>query len=108
MFNFGEFPSNHTFNAIEAFNKLKDLNISSKVVSMPCQELFNKQSKDYKENISLSLDSWNNYFYLHTNENAENFKVIKSSHKKPTLFHEVIKPKLNTIIGSPILLKKWM
>jgi len=37
--------------AIEAFNKLKDLNINSKVVSMPCQELFNKQSKDYKEKI---------------------------------------------------------
>jgi len=37
--------------AIEAFNKLKDLNINSKVVSMPCQELFNKQSKDYKERI---------------------------------------------------------
>ena len=37
--------------AIEAFNKLKDLNINSKVVSMPCQELFNKQSKEYKEKI---------------------------------------------------------
>ncbi len=37
--------------AIEAFNKLKDLNINSKVISMPCQELFNKQSKDYKEKI---------------------------------------------------------
>jgi transketolase len=42
--------------AIEAFNKLKDLNIDSKVVSMPCQELFNKQSKDYKEKI-LEKDS---------------------------------------------------
>ncbi len=37
--------------AIEAFNKLKDLNINSKVVSMPCQELFDKQSSDYKEKI---------------------------------------------------------
>ena len=37
--------------AIEAFKKLKDLNINSKVVSMPCQELFNKQSKEYKEKI---------------------------------------------------------
>jgi len=37
--------------AIEAFHKLKDLNINSKVVSMPCQELFNKQSKDYKEKV---------------------------------------------------------
>ena len=37
--------------AIEAFNKLKDLNINTKVVSMPCQELFNKQSDEYKEKI---------------------------------------------------------
>ena len=37
--------------AIEAFKKLKDLGINSKVVSMPCQELFNKQSKEYKEKI---------------------------------------------------------
>ena len=37
--------------AIEAFNKLKEININSKVVSMPCQELFDKQPKDYKEKI---------------------------------------------------------
>ena len=37
--------------AIEAFNKLKDFNINSKIVSMPCQELFDKQSKEYKEKI---------------------------------------------------------
>jgi len=37
--------------AIEAFNKLQGLNINSKVVSMPCQELFNKQSNEYKEKI---------------------------------------------------------
>ena len=37
--------------AIDAFNKLRDLNINSKVISMPCQELFNKQSKEYKEKI---------------------------------------------------------
>ena len=37
--------------AIEAFNKLKKININSKVVSMPSQELFEKQTKDYKEKI---------------------------------------------------------
>jgi len=37
--------------AIEAFSKLKNININSKVVSMPCQELFDKQSKEYKEKI---------------------------------------------------------
>jgi transketolase len=42
--------------AIEAHNKLKDINIFSKIVSMPCQELFNMQSKKYKENL-LKEDS---------------------------------------------------
>ncbi len=37
--------------AIEAFEKLKKININSKVVSMPCQELFDKQSKEYKEKV---------------------------------------------------------
>jgi len=37
--------------AIEALNKLKEANINSKVVSMPCQELFDKQPKKYREKI---------------------------------------------------------
>jgi len=37
--------------AIEALNKLKDVNINSKVVSMPCQELFDKQPKEYREKV---------------------------------------------------------
>ena len=37
--------------AIDALNKLKEANINSKVVSMPCQELFDKQSKEYREKI---------------------------------------------------------
>jgi len=37
--------------AIDALNKLKEINISSKVVSMPCQELFDKQPKEYREKI---------------------------------------------------------
>jgi len=37
--------------AIDALNKLKEENINSKVVSMPCQELFDKQPKEYREKI---------------------------------------------------------
>jgi len=37
--------------AIDALNKLKEANINSKVVSMPCQELFDKQSKKYREQV---------------------------------------------------------
>ena len=37
--------------ALETQSKLKDLNIESKVVSMPCQELFDLQSNDYKKKL---------------------------------------------------------
>ena len=41
-------------NHLNLFNeniKLKEENINSKVVSMPCQELFDKQPKEYREKI---------------------------------------------------------
>ena len=37
--------------AIDALSKLKEANINSKVVSMPCQELFDKQPKEYREKV---------------------------------------------------------
>ena len=51
--------------AIDALNKLKEDNINSKVVSMPCQELFDKQSKEYREkvieknSIKISIEAGN-------------------------------------------------
>ena len=37
--------------ALNVHDTLKENNIESKVVSMPCQELFDKQSDDFKRNI---------------------------------------------------------
>ena len=37
--------------ALNVHDALKENNIESKVVSMPCQELFDKQSDDFKKNI---------------------------------------------------------
>ena len=37
--------------ALNVHDSLKEINIESKVVSMPCQELFDKQSDDFKRNI---------------------------------------------------------
>ena len=37
--------------ALNVHDSLKENNIESKVVSMPCQELFDKQSDDFKKNI---------------------------------------------------------
>ena len=58
--------------ALQAQKELKEINIDSKVVSMPCQELFNQQSINYKNEIinkdvpvitieASSLSSWEKY-----------------------------------------------
>ena len=51
--------------AVNAFDKLQNIGINSKVVSMPCQELFDKQSQEYKEkvieknSIKISIEAGN-------------------------------------------------
>ena len=58
--------------ALQAQKELKEINIDSKVVSMPCQELFDKQSVSYKNEIinkdtptitieASSINSWEKY-----------------------------------------------
>jgi transketolase len=37
--------------ALKVQNKLKENNIHSKVISMPCMELFDKQSEEYKKDL---------------------------------------------------------
>ena len=62
-----------------------------------------KLFKDYKENITYSLNSWDGYLYNHTNDGAADFKIERYSHrnmKKPILY---VKPKKNTIIGLSLI-----
>jgi len=58
--------------ALQAQKELKEINIDSKVVSMPCQELFDQQSVSYKNEIinkdvpaitieASSVSSWEKY-----------------------------------------------
>jgi len=58
--------------ALEAQKQLKEISIDSKVVSMPCQELFDQQSNSYKDEIinkdipaitieASGINSWEKY-----------------------------------------------
>ena len=58
--------------ALNIHNSLKENNVSSKVISMPCQELFDKQPDDFKKSIldedtlivtieAGSVSSWSKY-----------------------------------------------
>ena len=68
--------------ACEISHKLATEGIYSKVVSMPCQELFDQQSKDYKNkiltetNIIVSIEaSETNYWKKYTGSNGLNFGI---------------------------------
>ena len=68
--------------AIDVSHKLATENIYSKVISMPCQELFDKQNKDYKNNILTETDlvvsleaSETSYWQKYTGKNGLNFGI---------------------------------
>ena len=56
--------------------QLKEINIDSKVVSMPCQELFDRQSDDYKNEI---LENDNVIFTIEAGSIVSWKKYIKNS-----------------------------
>ncbi len=68
--------------AIDVGHKLATENIYSKVISMPCQELFDQQSKDYKNNILTETNlivsieaSEMNHWKKYTGKNGLNFGI---------------------------------
>jgi len=82
--------------AIEASHKLAKDNIYSKVISVPCMELFDKQSKTYKNKIlnetknkisieAGSSDCWKKY----VGENGKNFGINEFGKSAP--FKEIYK-----------------
>ena len=68
--------------ACDISHKLATENIYSKVISMPCQELFDQQSKDYKNKILAETDlvvsieaSETDYWKKYTGTNGLNFGI---------------------------------
>jgi len=63
------------------------------------EKIRTKLFKAKKKGIKYSIDSWKNYWYIHTNENALDYKVLRCAHnniKNLTIF---IPSKKETIIG---------
>ena len=57
--------------------------------------LFQKRKKD----IRYSIDSWKGYFYIHTNEDARDYKVLKCKTDQINEFEVFIPAKKETVIG---------
>ena len=67
-----------------------------------------KLIKKRKRGIIYSVNSWNNYFYCHTNENAEDFKIEKCKNLSEQNWEIYIPPKNEVLIGGLIFLDNWI
>ncbi len=64
--------------------------------------------KKRKKGILYSVNSWNNKFYNHTNEDAEDFKIDISESLKKQSWKEFVSAKNEILIGGCIFLKNWI
>ena len=61
-----------------------------------------------KEGIEYSIDSWGGYFWMHTNEDAKDFKISRCKHEELGKWEDYIPAKDEVLIGGFVLLNKWM
>jgi oligopeptidase B len=67
-----------------------------------------KLIKERKKGILYSVNSWDNKFYNHTNEGAEDFKIDISESLDNQNWKPFINAKNEVLIGSCIFLKNWI
>ena len=87
--------SDHTTSEILFFNT-DDIN--------PKPKLFKKRQKD----IKYSIDSWKENFFVHTNLDAEDFKICICKHKNIKKWKDYIPASKGVLIGGFDLLNEWM
>ena len=68
-------------------------------------KLFQKRT----EKIKYSIDSWQGYFYIHTNQDkSPDFKICRCKHQNINNWEDFIPAKKEVIIGSYDFLDDWM
>ena len=67
-------------------------------------KLFKKRQKD----VRYSLDSWGDYFYIHTNENARDYKILRCKKNNIENLEEFIPPKKDTVVGGLDFLDEYI
>jgi len=60
-----------------------------------------------KKGIIYSINSWGENFYMHTNEDAEDFKILISSNIESKTWKTYIPSQSETMIGSLTFLNNW-
>ena len=67
-----------------------------------------KLIKERKKGIIYSINSWDSFFYNHTNENAEDFKIEKCKDLSNQKWKTFIRAKDEVLIGGLIFLNDWI
>ena len=67
-----------------------------------------KLIKERKRGIIYSVNSWDGYFYNHTNENAEDFKIDRCKDLSNQNWEEYIPAKNEVLVGGLSFLNDWM
>ena len=70
----------------------------------PKPKLIKKRTKG----IIYSVNSWNENFYMHTNENAEDFKIDKCKDLSSQKWEAYVPAKNEVLIGGLTFLNKWV
>ncbi len=60
-----------------------------------------------KKGIIYSVNSWSGNFYMHTNEDAEDFKILISSNIESKIWKTYIPSQSETMIGNLTFLNSW-
>ena len=67
-----------------------------------------KLIKKRKKGIIYNVNSWKENFYMHTNEDAEDFKIEKTDNINSDEWETFIEAKNETLIGGLTFLKNWI
>ena len=67
-----------------------------------------KLIKERKRGVIYSVSSWDNRFYMHTNENAEDFKIDFCEDLNKQEWKSFVPPKDGVLIGGLVFLKNWI
>ena len=59
-------------------------------------------------NVKYSIDSWQNYFYLHTDKGAKDFKICRTKDKSFEKWEDYVPARKDVLIGGFNMLDKFM
>ena len=71
---------------------------------IPNPQLIQKRQRG----IIYSINSWDNYFYKHTNENAEDFKIDRCNDLIKKNWEPFVEAKDEVLIGGLVFLNNWI